>query len=190
MGLDKKDINPNAVVPKLKKDFVPQPLFWDKKKKQILRLICNSDCSIKDIAVQVNLLPWKVAKYIRDETFQQRYLEILEASTQQMVGERKRYLKEVIELMRKEVKKRIKNMNPNVILKEFRLALQGWEGEESKKAPQFQQNIFSTKLISPKAAALFEKAVLDAGGYKPLKVSEKEIIEIQQDEVQPGPKKS
>lgn len=190
MGLIKKDINPNVSVPALRKDFKVQPLFWDKKKKQILRLICDSEYSIKQIAEVVSLAPWKVAKYIRDETFQQRYLEILEAGTQQLVGERKRLLKEVMEIMRKEVINNVRKMNPNTILKEYRLILQGYDQEESKVTPRFQQNIFSTKLVSSKAARLFEKAVLEAGGYKPLKASDKEIIEIQNDQIQPRAKKS
>lgn len=176
MGIKRTELNPNSVGVS-NKDLTPQPLYWDKRKKKILDMIINNDCSIKEIGEEVSLAPWKVSRFIRDKEFQRRYTEIVEAGTEQLLGENKRYIQELMRTLRKEIKFKIANLSPDKLLTEYRLLLQGLSmpAKESLKAPRFQQNIINPQLISPEALKIIEKAILKEQKYIPLEVSSEEI---------------
>jgi hypothetical protein len=179
MGLKSSELNYN--IDKKKGSLkTPQPLFWDKRKKKILDYIVKKDVTVKDIALKLNMSIWKVTKYIRDPEFQRRYLEIVEANTQQLASENKRCIQDLMRDLRKEIRFKIKNIDPNTLIKEYRLLLQGLAvpSKENSSAPHFQQNIISPNLISEKAFKIMEKAVLKEQGYKTLEVSKEEIEEI------------
>jgi len=184
MGIKQKDLNPLSVGVNTK-DVVPQPLYWDKKKKEILDMIVKEDTTINEISEKVNLTPWKVSKYIRDKEFQRRYTAIVEANTQQLVGENNRLIQELMRRLRRELKYKIQKLDPDKLLKEYRLLLQGVAQpvkQELIKGPKFQQNIINPQALSPKALKLLEDAVLKEQGFKPLETTNKEIIEIQDGE--------
>jgi len=180
MGIKPKELNPMVVEPP--KDTVPQPLYWDKKKKKILDMIANpkKDRTIKEIALKLNITPWKVSRFIRDPEFQRRYTEVVEANTAQLLGENKRLIQELMRELRSEIKLKIKELDPNKLLKEYRLLLQGiaMPAKESGGSTKIQQNIISPQLISPKALEIIEKSILKSQGYKPLVVSQKEIDQV------------
>ena len=178
MGIEQKELNPNSVGVKTK-DLTPQPLYWDEKKKKILDMIINQNCSIKAIGEEVDLAPWRVSRFIRDKEFQRRYTEIVEAGTEQLLGENKRHIQELMRILRREIKYKITKLSPDRLLTEYRLLLQGISApvKENSKGPKFQQNIINPQLISADALKIIEKAVLKDQKFIPLEVSSEEINE-------------
>jgi len=188
MGIEPKELNPNSTgVPE---GTTPQPLYWDERKKKLLDMVLQRSCTIKQIGEELNLAPWRVAKHIRDKEFQRRYTEIVEANTQQLLSENSRFVQELMRDLRTELKYKIKSLDPDKLLKEYRLLLQGISlpDKSKEKAPQFQQNIINPNLISSKVLKVIEEAILKEQGFKPLEVSYKEIKEVRNGK-DPDPKK-
>ena len=184
MGIKPKELNPNSIEAEHKGDVpeISQPLYWDKQKKKILDMIISQDCTIKEIGEKINLTPWKVARYIRDKEFQNRYAALVEANTEQLLGENKRLIQELMRDLKKELKYKIAKLEPNKLLTEYRLLLQSIaapaQGKSNSGNPKYQQNIFNPQLISDKALKFLEKAALKEQGFKPLEVSAEEIDEV------------
>jgi len=166
----------------------PQPFYWDKKKKKILDMIINpeKDCTIKEIAEQLNMTPWKVSRFIRDKEFQSRYMDIVEANNAQLLGENKRLIQELMRQLREELKYKITKLDPDKLLKEYRLLLEGLSAPAKESAgPKIQQNIINPQMISEKVLKKIEDAVLKEQGFEPIEATFEEIKEARDGKSKP-----
>jgi len=185
MGIKKSEFKTDVIT--TEGEPAPQPLYWDKNKKKILDMIVGKDCTIKEIAEELNMTPWKVSRFIRDKEFQSRYMDIVEANNAQLLGENKRLIQELMRQLREELKYKITQLDPDKLLKEYRLLLEGLSGpvKETTSAPKFQQNIINPQMISEKVLKKIEDAVLKEQGFEPIEATFEEIKEARDGKSKP-----
>jgi len=185
MGIKKSEFKTDVIT--IEGEPAPQPLYWDKNKKKILDMIVGKDCTIKEIAEELNMTPWKVSRFIRDKEFQSRYMDIVEANNAQLLGENKRLIQELMRQLREELKYKITQLDPDKLLKEYRLLLEGLSGpvKETTSAPKFQQNIINPQMISEKVLKKIEDAVLKEQGFEPIEATFEEIKEARDGKSKP-----
>jgi len=184
MPIKKLPLNPNGEKKLLDK---VEDYFWDNKKTELLELILEGENSLKRISNKLMVSERELRNWMNHPRFMERYSRILGITMQRIEGKRlamteefMRVLDQALEIIRE----KIENLDPDKTLEVLRKFLSLEPGQKLPRT-QIQQNIIARDqsikaIISPEAIKLFEEAVERKRGFKPLKVSEVEIKEIQE----------